>query len=43
MSTGMGIIHSAMIVGAVVIPLAIIAVLYLKESHGKDLDYLEID
>ncbi len=43
MSGSMGIIHSAMIVGAVVIPLAIIAVLCLKESHGKDLDYLEID
>ena len=43
MSVSMGIIHSAMVVGAVVIPLAIIAVICLKESHGKDLDYLEID
>ena len=43
MSPSMGMIHSAMIVGAVVIPLAIVAVLCLKESHGKDLDYLELD
>ena len=43
MSVGMGIVQSAMIVGAVVIPLAIIAVLCLEESHGKDLDYVELD
>ena len=43
LSTGMGIIQSAIIVGAVIIPLAIIAVLFLEESYGKDLDYLEID
>ncbi|MGZ4048626.1 MAG: MFS transporter [Bacteroidia bacterium] len=43
MAPGIGTIHSAMVVGAVVIPLAIIAVLCLQESHGKDLDYLELD
>jgi putative MFS transporter len=43
MSPGMGIIEAAAIVGAIVIPLAIIATLVLEESHGKDLDYLEID
>jgi putative MFS transporter len=32
MSAGMGIVHAA-----------IIAVLFLEESHGKELDYLEID
>ncbi len=43
MSPEMGIIKSALLVGAVVIPLAIIAVLLLEESHGKNLDYLELD
>ncbi len=43
MSDGMGIVKSAMIIGAIVIPLAIIAVIALKETHGKDLDYFEID
>ncbi len=41
MSAGMGIMKSAMIVGATVITLAIIAVLFLHESYGKDLDYIE--
>ncbi|MFL5763866.1 MAG: MFS transporter [Bacteroidia bacterium] len=43
MSAGMGIIQSAFIVGVIVIPLAIAAVIILEESHGKDLDYVEID
>ena len=43
MTPEMGIIKSAMIIGAIVIPIAILAVLYLKETHGKELDYLEID
>ncbi|MCX6297295.1 MAG: MFS transporter [Bacteroidetes bacterium] len=43
MTEGMGIIQSSMIVGAVVIILALIAVFFLEESYGKDLDYLETD
>lgn len=43
MTEGMGIIQSSMIVGAVVIILAVIAVFFLEESYGKDLDYLETD
>ena len=43
MSPGMGIIQSALIIGAIVIPLAIIAVVILEESHGKELDYVELD
>lgn len=43
MTAGMGIIQSSMIVGAVVIVLAMIAVFFLEESYGKDLDYLETD
>ncbi|OFY83062.1 MAG: MFS transporter [Bacteroidetes bacterium RIFCSPLOWO2_12_FULL_35_15] len=43
MTEGMGIIQSSMIVGAVVIVLAMIAVFFLEESYGKDLDYLETD
>jgi putative MFS transporter len=43
MSPSMGIIQAALIVGAIVIPLAITSVIVLEESHGKDLDYLEID
>lgn len=43
MSPDMGIIKSAIIVGAIVIPLAIIAVVILEESHDKDLDYVELD
>ncbi len=43
MAAGMGIIKSAMIIGAVVIPVAIAAVVMLKETHGKDLDYIEVD
>ena len=43
MSAGMGILRSAMIVGATVIILALIAVFFLEESHGKDLDYIEVE
>ncbi len=43
MSDGMGIIQSSIIVGATVIVLAIVAVFFLEESYGKDLDYLETD
>lgn len=43
MSLNMGIWKSAIIVGAVVIPLALIAIFFLEESHGKNLDYIEED
>jgi MFS family permease len=43
MSESMGIIQSSMIVGAVVILLAVVAVFFLEESYGKDLDYIETD
>lgn len=43
MTEEMGIVQSAMIVGTVVIVLAFIAVFFLEESFGKDLDYLETD
>lgn len=38
---GMGMIGSAMAVGSVCLTLAIISILYLKETFGKDLDYTE--
>ncbi len=41
MSPGMGILQSAIIVGIVVIPVALGAVFFLEESHGKNLDYVE--
>ncbi|MES2140223.1 MAG: MFS transporter [Bacteroidota bacterium] len=43
MSVGIGIVQSAMIVGGVVIPLAIMATFFLDETHGKDLDYMEVE
>ncbi|MBA3706255.1 MAG: MFS transporter, partial [Bacteroidetes bacterium] len=43
MSIGMGILQAAMIIGAVVIVIAIIAVFFLEESHGKELDYIETE
>ncbi len=43
LTTGMGIIQASMVVGAVFIVLAVIAVFFLEESYGKDLDYLETD
>lgn len=41
MSAGMGILHSAIVIAVVVIPLAIASTFLLEESHGKDLDYIE--
>jgi hypothetical protein len=38
---GLGLIRSVIIIGAVVIALAIIAVLVMKETYDKDLDYYE--
>jgi hypothetical protein len=38
---GLGLINSVIIIGAVVIALAIIAVLVMKETYDKDLDYYE--
>ena len=38
---GMGAIKSAVIVGSVVFAIALVAVFFLEESHGKDLDYTE--
>ncbi|MGB4398651.1 MAG: hypothetical protein WBJ10_04730 [Daejeonella sp.] len=38
----MGIINSAMVVGFVSIAIALVALYQLKETFGKDLDYVEI-
>ncbi len=43
MTEGMGILQSAAIVGAIVIVFALVAVFFLEESYGKDLDYMEVD
>ena len=43
MATSMGILHSAMIVGGVVMLLAFISLYNLKETYGKDLDYIEVE
>ncbi len=43
MSMNMGIWKAAIIVGAVVIPLSLVAIFFLEESHGKNLDYIEED
>ncbi len=43
MSAEMGMLQSAVVVAAVVIPLAIVAVFFLQETYGKDLDYIETD
>jgi len=43
LTTSIGILQASMIVGVVVIVLAMIAVFFLEESYGKDLDYLETD
>lgn len=42
LKSSMGIINSAMLVGFVSIIIALIALSQLKETFGKDLDYLEI-
>ena len=38
----LGIINSALVVGFVSLAIALIALYQLKETFGKDLDYLEI-
>jgi MFS family permease len=43
MKMNMGIWEAAIMVGAVVIPLALVAIFFLEESHGKNLDYIEED
>lgn len=43
MAVSIGIVHSAMIVGGVVMILAFISIYHLKESYGKDLDYIEVE
>ncbi len=43
LTSSIGILQASMIVGVVVIVLAVIAVFFLEESYGKDLDYLETD
>jgi putative MFS transporter len=43
MAADKGVLQSAIIVAAVVISVAIVAVFFLQETHGKDLDYIEID
>jgi MFS transporter, putative metabolite:H+ symporter len=43
LSTGMGILQSAVIVGAIILLMALFAVFFLEESYGKDLDYIEED
>ncbi len=43
MATSLGLINSAIIVGAVVIVLAFISIFNLKETFGKDLDYIEVE
>lgn len=43
MSTGMGIVQSAIVVALVVLPMAVAAVFFLNETYGKNLDYLEAD
>lgn len=41
LSPNMGIVKAALIIGAVVIPLGLISIFFLEESHGKNLDYIE--
>lgn len=43
MTPGLGIVKAAAVIGIIVLPLSIISTVLLEESHGKDLDYLEID
>ena len=43
MAESMGILHSAMMVGGVVMFLAFFAIYNLKETYGKDLDYIEVE
>lgn len=43
LTASIGIVQASMVVGVVVIVLSVIAVFFLEESYGKDLDYLETD
>ena len=43
MAVSLGILTSAMIVGGVVMILAFFALFKLKETYGKDLDYIEVE
>ena len=43
LAISMGIWNSAIIVGAIVMLLAFISVFNLKETYGKDLDYIEVE
>lgn len=43
MTPGFGIVKAAGIIGIIVLPLSIMSTLLLEESHGKDLDYMEVD
>jgi peptidoglycan/LPS O-acetylase OafA/YrhL len=38
-----GIIKAAIIVGSIVVSMALIALTYLDETYGKDIDYIEQD
>lgn len=40
-NSGIGPVYGAFVVGAVCIGLALVSVLYLKETFGKDLNYIE--
>ncbi len=42
-AASMGIWNSAIIVGAIVMLLAFISIFNLKETYGKDLDYIEVE
>ncbi|MBI4929278.1 MAG: MFS transporter [Bacteroidetes bacterium] len=43
MAVSLGILSSAIIVGAVVMILAFFSLFKLKETYGKDLDYIEVE
>jgi MFS family permease len=42
LKSSLGIIGSAAVVGAVTLVIALVALSGLEETHGKDLDYLEL-
>ena len=41
LSSNMGVVHAASIVGGACLLIAFLSTLYVKESFSKDLDYLE--
>jgi MFS family permease len=43
LALSMGIWNSAMIVGGIVMLLAFVSLFNLKETYGKDLDYIEVE